>query len=195
MFCTFLLIESFPLLHTYLLSSYYHTPLCSVFFTLLWPRQIHIIIHTTFFIGTTILFLSAYCKYIVFTINSTIVLALQYALYVFFRFLCFFLLRSFFFVLIEKSLIFSICRHMEMCVYCTHALLSYELDYSNASFQFSRIVSTIKLKLVKLMRTNESFERWKKMWWKNKCVCIKKFFDDSKLVEFKAAAQNNLWIR
>lgn len=24
------------------------------------------------------------------------------------------------------------------------------------------------------------------------CVCIKKFFDDSKLVEFKAAAQNNL---
>lgn len=160
MFCTFLPIESFPLLHTYLLSSYYHTPLCSVFFTLLWPRQIHIIIHTTFFIGTTILFLSAYCKYIVFTINSTIVLALQYALYVFFHFLCFFyFVRSFFFVLIEKSLIFSICRHMEMCVYCTHALLSYELDYSNASFQFSRIVLTIKLKLVKLMRTNESFER------------------------------------
>lgn len=90
MFCTFLPIESFPLLHTYLLSSYYHTSLCSVFFTLLWPRQIHIIIHTAFFIGTTILFLSAYCKYIVFTINSTIVLALQYAPYVFFRFLCFF---------------------------------------------------------------------------------------------------------
>lgn len=76
-----------------------------------------------------------------------------------FVFCVFFLLRSFFFVLIEKSLIFSICRHMEMCVYCTHALLSYELDYSNASFQFSHIVLTIKLKLVKLMRTNESFER------------------------------------